>query len=70
VSWNAEALPDLAGRTNAVTGGNAGTGYFISEQLATARADLVILGGTRIGYAPPSRPSGGGVDFPLPAGRA
>jgi NAD(P)-dependent dehydrogenase (short-subunit alcohol dehydrogenase family) len=30
VSWNPRALPDLTGRTYAVTGGNAGIGYFIS----------------------------------------
>jgi NAD(P)-dependent dehydrogenase (short-subunit alcohol dehydrogenase family) len=44
VSWNPEALPALAGRTYAVSGGNAGIGYFISEQLAAAGADVVILG--------------------------
>jgi NAD(P)-dependent dehydrogenase (short-subunit alcohol dehydrogenase family) len=44
VSWNPEALPDLAGRTFAVTGGNAGIGYFISEQLAAAGGHVVILG--------------------------
>jgi NAD(P)-dependent dehydrogenase (short-subunit alcohol dehydrogenase family) len=32
--WNPETLPGLTGRTFAVTGGNAGIGYFISEQLA------------------------------------
>ncbi|WP_405061338.1 SDR family NAD(P)-dependent oxidoreductase [Kribbella sp. NBC_01505] len=36
-------LPDLTGRTYAVTGGNAGIGYFISEQLAAAGADVVLL---------------------------
>jgi NAD(P)-dependent dehydrogenase (short-subunit alcohol dehydrogenase family) len=41
---NPEALPNLAGRTYAVTGGNAGIGYFITEQLAAAGADVVILG--------------------------
>ena len=42
--WNPETLPDLTGRTFAVTGGNAGIGYFISEQLAVAGARVVILG--------------------------
>ncbi|TDD59094.1 SDR family NAD(P)-dependent oxidoreductase [Kribbella antibiotica] len=37
------SLPDLTGRTYAVTGGNAGIGYFISEQLTAAGADVVIL---------------------------
>ncbi|WP_326565598.1 SDR family NAD(P)-dependent oxidoreductase [Amycolatopsis rhabdoformis] len=46
MSWNPEALPDLSGRTYAVTGGNAGIGYFISEQLAGAGAHVVILGRT------------------------
>jgi len=36
-------LPDLTGRTYAVTGGNAGIGYFISEQLTAAGADVVML---------------------------
>lgn len=41
-AWNPEALPSLAGRTAVVTGGNAGIGYFISEQLASAGAHVVI----------------------------
>ncbi|MFC3500151.1 SDR family NAD(P)-dependent oxidoreductase [Micromonospora krabiensis] len=44
MAWNPEVLPDLTGRTYAVTGGNAGIGYFIAEQLAAAGAHLVILG--------------------------
>jgi NAD(P)-dependent dehydrogenase (short-subunit alcohol dehydrogenase family) len=44
VSWNPRALPDLTGRTYAVTGGNAGIGYFISEQLAAAGGHVMILG--------------------------
>lgn len=44
MAWNPEALPDLTGRTYAVTGGNAGIGYFISEQLAAAGGYVVILG--------------------------
>ncbi|WP_329108665.1 SDR family NAD(P)-dependent oxidoreductase [Micromonospora sp. NBC_01699] len=42
--WNPEALPDLGGRTYAVTGGNAGIGYFVAEQLAAAGGRVVILG--------------------------
>jgi NAD(P)-dependent dehydrogenase (short-subunit alcohol dehydrogenase family) len=39
VSW---APPSQAGKTFVVTGGNAGIGYFISEQLAQAGATVVI----------------------------
>jgi NAD(P)-dependent dehydrogenase (short-subunit alcohol dehydrogenase family) len=42
VSWNPRALPDQAGKTFVVTGGNAGIGYFISEQLASTGAHVVI----------------------------
>ncbi|WP_432948660.1 SDR family NAD(P)-dependent oxidoreductase [Kribbella sp. CA-253562] len=35
--------PDLTGRTYAVTGGNAGIGYFIAEQLTAAGADVALL---------------------------
>jgi NAD(P)-dependent dehydrogenase (short-subunit alcohol dehydrogenase family) len=44
VLWNPEVLPALAGRTYAVTGGTAGIGYFIAEQLAAAGAHVVVLG--------------------------
>ncbi|MDT8911762.1 SDR family NAD(P)-dependent oxidoreductase [Amycolatopsis sp. PS_44_ISF1] len=44
MSWNPGSPPDLSGRTYAVTGGNSGIGYFISEQLAAAGAHVVILG--------------------------
>lgn len=40
--WNPRALPRLDGRTFVVTGGNAGIGYFVSEQLASAGARVVI----------------------------
>src|SRR5690606_38511882 len=40
--WNPRAVPSLAGRTAVVTGGNAGIGYFVSEQLAAAGARVVI----------------------------
>lgn len=40
--WDPRALPSLAGRTVVVTGGNAGIGYFTSEQLAGAGARVVI----------------------------
>ncbi|GAA3574939.1 SDR family NAD(P)-dependent oxidoreductase [Amycolatopsis ultiminotia] len=44
MTWNPEALPELSGRVFAVTGGNAGIGYFITEQLAAAGAHVVLLG--------------------------
>jgi NAD(P)-dependent dehydrogenase (short-subunit alcohol dehydrogenase family) len=42
--WNPTSLPPQDGRTFAVTGGNAGIGYFITEQLAATGAKVVILG--------------------------
>lgn len=41
-AWDPRALPSLVGRTIVVTGGNAGIGYFVSEQLAAAGARVVI----------------------------
>ncbi|MEU9318313.1 SDR family NAD(P)-dependent oxidoreductase [Streptomyces sp. NPDC048295] len=40
--WNPENLPTQEGKTFVVTGGNAGIGYFISEQLAGAGARIVL----------------------------
>ena len=40
--WDPRDLPSQAGRTFVVTGGNAGIGYFISEQLAAAGGRVVI----------------------------
>lgn len=40
--WDPLALPDQTGRTVVVTGGNAGIGYFVAEQLAGAGARVVL----------------------------
>jgi NAD(P)-dependent dehydrogenase (short-subunit alcohol dehydrogenase family) len=42
VSWDPKVLPSAAGRTIVVTGGNAGIGYFTSEQLAGAGARVIL----------------------------
>ncbi|MFE2144384.1 SDR family NAD(P)-dependent oxidoreductase [Streptomyces sp. NPDC059456] len=41
--WNVHRLPSAEGRTFLVTGGNAGIGYFVAEQLAATGA-VVVLG--------------------------
>ncbi|MFD7712301.1 SDR family NAD(P)-dependent oxidoreductase [Streptomyces sp. NPDC059785] len=40
--WDVHRLPSAAGLTVLVTGGNAGIGYFVAEQLAGAGADVVL----------------------------
>jgi len=42
MTWDPRHLPSQAGKTFVVTGGNAGIGYFISEQLAAAGGRVVI----------------------------
>lgn len=42
MTWDPHNVPSQAGKTFVVTGGNAGIGYFISEQLAEAGAHVVI----------------------------
>lgn len=42
--WNPDELPDLHGRVYLVTGATAGLGYFSSEQLARAGAEVVMTG--------------------------
>ena len=42
MTWDPRQLPSQAGKTFVVTGGNAGIGYFISEQLAAAGGRVVI----------------------------
>ncbi|WP_214105586.1 SDR family NAD(P)-dependent oxidoreductase [Acrocarpospora catenulata] len=41
--WDPLHLPDLQGRTYAVTGSTAGIGYFAAEQLAAAGAHVVLV---------------------------
>jgi NAD(P)-dependent dehydrogenase (short-subunit alcohol dehydrogenase family) len=41
-SWDPARLPSQSGKTVVVTGGNAGIGYFVSEQLAGAGARVVL----------------------------
>ncbi|CAN5255333.1 SDR family NAD(P)-dependent oxidoreductase [soil metagenome] len=45
--WDPRHLPAQAGRTIVVTGGNAGIGYFTSEQLAGAGARVVLASRSR-----------------------
>ena len=40
--WDPRNLPQAAGKTFVVTGGHAGIGYFISEQLASTGATVVM----------------------------
>ena len=42
MSWDPRHLPSAAGRTFVVTGGNAGIGYFTSEQLASTGARVIL----------------------------
>lgn len=42
MAWDPRAIPSQAGKTFVVTGGNAGIGYFISEQLAAAGGRVAI----------------------------
>jgi NAD(P)-dependent dehydrogenase (short-subunit alcohol dehydrogenase family) len=46
-SWDPAALPPQAGKTIVVTGGNAGIGYFVSEQLAGAGARVIMASRSR-----------------------
>lgn len=44
--WNPERIPSQVGKTFVVTGGHAGIGYWVSEQLARAGATVVMAGRT------------------------
>ncbi|MGW6597850.1 SDR family NAD(P)-dependent oxidoreductase [Streptomyces sp. NPDC055036] len=44
MTWDVHRLPRAEGRTFLITGGNAGIGYFVAEQLATTGATVVIAG--------------------------
>jgi NAD(P)-dependent dehydrogenase (short-subunit alcohol dehydrogenase family) len=41
-AWDPARLPSQSGKTFVVTGGNAGIGYFVSEQLAATGARVVL----------------------------
>lgn len=41
-SWDVHRLPDAGGRVFLVTGGNAGIGYFVAEQLSATGATVVL----------------------------
>jgi NAD(P)-dependent dehydrogenase (short-subunit alcohol dehydrogenase family) len=41
-AWDPTNLPSQSGKTVVVTGGNAGIGYFVSEQLAAAGARIIM----------------------------
>ncbi|MFJ9576292.1 SDR family NAD(P)-dependent oxidoreductase [Streptomyces sp. NPDC101191] len=42
LSWNVQRLPRAEDRVFLVTGGNAGIGYFVAEQLSTTGATVVL----------------------------
>jgi NAD(P)-dependent dehydrogenase (short-subunit alcohol dehydrogenase family) len=42
MTWHVRRLPRAEGRTFLITGGNAGIGYFIAEQLASTGATVVL----------------------------
>ncbi|MFD3913231.1 SDR family NAD(P)-dependent oxidoreductase [Streptomyces sp. NPDC058603] len=44
MTWDVHRLPRAEGKTFLVTGGNAGIGYFVAEQLATTGAAVVVAG--------------------------
>ena len=44
MTWNPSQLPGQYGRVFVVTGGNAGLGYFVAEQLAATGARIVLTG--------------------------
>jgi len=46
-TWDPQHLPAQSGKTIVVTGGNAGIGYFVSEQLAGAGARVVLASRSR-----------------------
>lgn len=43
-TWDAQALPDLAGREYLITGATGGLGFFSAEQLARAGAHVILSG--------------------------
>ncbi|MET0806153.1 MAG: SDR family NAD(P)-dependent oxidoreductase [Lacisediminihabitans sp.] len=47
MGWDPEDIPSQDGKTFVVTGGNAGIGYFVAEQLAAAGGHVVITSRTQ-----------------------
>src|ERR1041384_4272363 len=45
--WDVRRLPACEGRCFIVTGASSGIGYFVAEQLATAKAHVVLWGRTK-----------------------
>lgn len=45
--WDPERLPSQSGKTFVVTGGNAGIGYFVAEQLAAAGGRIIMASRSR-----------------------
>ncbi|CAN5284153.1 SDR family NAD(P)-dependent oxidoreductase [soil metagenome] len=45
-AWDPKHIPEQTGKTFVVTGGQAGIGYWVSEQLVTAGAHVVMAGRT------------------------
>jgi NAD(P)-dependent dehydrogenase (short-subunit alcohol dehydrogenase family) len=47
MAWGPRSLPSQEGKTFVVTGGNRGIGYFVSEQLATTGARVILASRNR-----------------------
>ena len=42
MNWTADQIPDLSGRTAAVTGANSGIGWFVAYELVRHGARVVL----------------------------
>ncbi|MFD7285683.1 SDR family NAD(P)-dependent oxidoreductase [Streptomyces sp. NPDC059863] len=65
MTWDVHRLPRAEGRTFLITGGNAGIGYFVAEQLATTGATVVIAGRS----APKGEAAAASIRSRVPGGR-